>query len=256
MNAKILLRALWSWTKQNSTKLLACGAIGAEVLGYYFMHREAPIVRDRLDALGADATLLDKIKAAGPVYLPAAGMLVLSAGCIIGGCAIGESRVAMMAGLYSASEATLRKYEEKMLDTLGEEKAQKMHDEVSKELEDGIGKTYNPSQVEYTTHGGHLFYDNLSSRFFTSSEAYVLKAAETINSKIYNRDSWVSVNEWYDELGIRHAKLAGPFGWNIDHKLQVSFYADRTEDGTLYDVIVYFDKPRLYNGKLPKNYDD
>lgn len=255
MNGKLVIKAFWSWCKQNSTRILAGGAIVSEIFGFYFMHKEAPIVKEKLDALPDDASWIDKVKTAGPVYIPAAGMLILSAGCIIGGCAIGEARAAMMAGLYSASETALRKYEEKMIETVGEEKAQQMHNEVAKELETNLKPTEN-SEVIYTAHGGDLFYDPLSARMFTSSESYIRSAVEKINDSIYGIDMWAGVNEWYDLLGLAHPKLAGPFGWTIDYKLSVSFAPARTEDGRYYGVIVYYNKPRLYNGELPPGFND
>lgn len=254
MNSKILLRTIWSGIKQNSTKILAAGAIISEMFGFYLMHKEAPIVRDKLDALGPEATWKDKLKTAGPVYIPAALMLITSSACIISGCAIGDARTAMVAGLYSLSERKLRKYEEKMVDVMGEEKAQKLHDEVAKELESK--PFFEEKSVEYTSHGGQLFFDPLTSRFFTSTETYIRKAVEEINTKIFGVDMWVSVNEWYDALGISHAKLAGAFGWDIDHKLEISFAPAKTETGVYYGILVYYNKPRLRNGELPANYGD
>lgn len=256
MNAKFVVKTLWSWCKRHSTRLLAGGAILAEAWGFYFMHREAPVVKERLDNLDPDAKWYEKVKTSVPVYLPAIGMFIVSSACIVGGCIAGEAKTAMMAGLYSASAAELQKYKDKMIETVGEDKAQEIHNDIARDLEKKSPSSFDESMIEYTNHGGQLFYDPNTARFFTSTESYILKCVEKINSKIYGVDMWVSVNEFYDELGITHAKLADPFGWNIDHKLDVSFAPAKTDDGRYYGVLVYFNEPRLYNGELPKNIND
>ena len=250
MNAKFIVKTAWGVVKKHSTKLLAAGAIITEGFGFWFMHKRAPIARKKLDELGPDAKWIDKIKVAGPVYLPCAAMLIMSSACIIGGCAIGEAKALMMAELASASAAALQQHEKKMVEILGEEEAQKIHQEVAKDI--AKAHPYDAKRVEYTSHGGQLFFDPQTARFFTSSEEFIQRAVEKINSKIRG-DMWVSVNEFYDELDIQHARLGDGVGWNCDHRLEVSFYADRLEDGTYYGVLVYLNDPVLYNGKKPGN---
>ena len=71
MSVKTILRALLRWGRRNSRKLLAGSAIAAEALSLWFMNKEAPIAKKRLDQLEPDASLWTKIKMAGPVYIPA-----------------------------------------------------------------------------------------------------------------------------------------------------------------------------------------
>ena len=54
---------MWGWTKRNSTKLLAAGAVVSQWIALWFMHKEAPIVKERLDALLAECkrTTIDAI---------------------------------------------------------------------------------------------------------------------------------------------------------------------------------------------------
>lgn len=254
MDVKPILRGLWNWTKRNSTKLLAAGAIIAEATGFYFMHKEAPIVQKKLAELPDDAKWYEKVKVAGPVYLPAIGMFLLSSGCIIGGCAAGEHKAAVMATLYSALEGGTKKLEQKLVDELGEEKAQEIHDKVADDLaKEVVAKNEN---IEETGYGTDLFVDPYTGREFHTS----VKAFEEGNLKFKDyimKNMWGSYNDWLEFQGRKTAQCGEIVGWNVDHMFDCYTRGEeRTIDRTLYHVIVFTEKPRLYNGKVPRNFSD
>lgn len=249
MNIKPVLKTVANFMKRNAGKILAGMAVATEFLGFWFMHKEAPIVRDRLEALGEGATWKDKLKAAGPVYLPAAGMLLLSSGCIIGGCVAGERKAAILSGLYSASEAALRQYEEKVVDALGKDKAREIHDSIAQDV---INERPVSAEVVYATgKGDQLFYEPLTGRYFTSSINEVAAAATRINRRIIV-EMWASANEWFNELGLESVGFGDIAGWNVDHMLEVpdgkdhKFTTSQTDDGRSCFVVTYFVRPVLY----------
>lgn len=248
MNVRPLLKNMAMWARKNAPKILAGLAIASEAAGFYFMHKEAPVVRDRLKELPDDATWKDKIKAAGPIYLPAMGMLILSSGCIITGCVAGERKAALLTGLYSASEAALRKYEEKVVDVLGKEKAQELHDEMAKDTLKDIQVT--DSSIVYTGNGADLFLEPLTGRIIASSKQAIKNAETDAKAKIQEVD-WVTVNQWFDYLNIDRARLGGYAGWNKDSKIDIGFDTGWTNDGRPCGVIYYYNMPVLYNGHEP-----
>lgn len=243
MDFKRIARIVARLCKNNSTKILAGLAIGSEMAGFYFMHKEAPIVRDRIEALPEGANWKEKFKAAAPVYLPAAGMLLLSAGCIVGGCAVGERRVAIVSGLYSASEAALRKYEDKVVEVIGKDKANDIQRGIAQDLvnEKPISQTY----VYATGKGDQLFYDPLSGRYFTSDKNSILAAKNEANKFIVS-DMWITVNEWYNQLGLENIGLADDVGWNIDNLIDLSFTPASTNDDRTCFVLGYYNFPIYY----------
>lgn len=248
MNLRPLLKRLAMWGKKNAPKILAGLAIASEAAGFYFMHKEAPIVRDRLRELPEDATWKDKIKTAGPIYLPALGMLILSSGCIVTGCVAGERKAALLTGLYSASEAALRKYEEKVVDVLGKEKAQEIHDDIAKDTLKDVKVT--DSSIVYTGNGTDLFLEPLTGRIIASSKQAIKNAEIDVKEKI-QRDEWVTVNQWFDFLNIDRARLGCYAGWNNEHKIDISFDTGWTSDGRPCGVIYYYNMPVLYDGHPP-----
>lgn len=94
--------------------------------------------------------------------------------------------------------------------------------------------------------GGTLFFDPLSGETFISSRDKILLAAFTLNNRILEH-GWVSVNEWYEELGLDSSgNLGESMGWNIDHLMQIDFADDITRDGRNCYTIVYDEKPVRY----------
>lgn len=259
MNLRPFFKGMLHWMKMNSTKLLAGGAIATEIAGFWLMHKEAPIVNERLKKLPKDAKILDKIKVAGPVYLPAIGMLLLSGGCIIGGCAAGEKKAAIMAGLYSASEASLRRLERKMVKELGPEKAQELHDAAVEEL-----TKQNPPKQENiieTGLGDKLFFERMTGQWFRSSYEAVKNAQADFNLSLTDdkREVLFDFNEWLDYLkgpkgGPEHAKFGEYFCFNRESPLLLVITDDhKYEDGEQYYILDYSQTPGygpvLYNGQ-------
>lgn len=249
MNLRPIFHGLWQWTKRNSTKLLAAGAITAEAMGFWFMHKEAPIVQKRLEELGPDAKWYEKIKVAGPVYLPAIGMLLLSTGCIVGGCAVGERKAAIMASLYSASEASLRRLEQKVVDEIGPEKAQELHDKAAEDL--AKQNPPKPDDIKCTGNGNDLFYEVMTGQWFRSSLPAVKKAACDFNEYIDTEKSCMQeFNEWLRCLEIEQAKFGDYFGFTLNNKVEIKPFAEyRMNDGQLYFILDYVNRPVMYNGK-------
>lgn len=252
-NFKGIVKPIARWIKRHSTKLLAGGAIVSQMLGYYFMHKEAPIVRDRLAELDENATWKDKFKAAGPIYLPAAGMLLLSCGCIVGGCAIGEKRTAIMAGLYSASEAALRRTEQEIVKCVGEEKAQEIHKAVADDiLQDNPVKA---REIVDTGKGDTLFLELLTGRYFRSNIDTVKNEIADFRMYVLSKE-YGSVNDYCEYLGLKPAKLGDYHGWSLNKNIDVYFDAGNTDDGELCWIIRHLQEPVLYNGKEPRSYTE
>lgn len=243
--------AIGRWCRRNAGRLFAGGAIGAEILGFWFMHKEAPIVRKKLDELPEDAKWIDKIKTAGPVYLPAIGMLILSSGCIVGGYVAGESKAALMAGLYTASEAALKKYEEIAVEKLGQNKVNELHEAAA---EDAIRQNLpTVSNVISTGKGDQLFFDPFTANYFTSTKLAVQTAVNDINREIIaDSEMWVSATEWYQELGWPEIPGCGDYvGWNVDNNMDIYLWPKETPDQRTCFVIEYTrgHRPVLGNGR-------
>lgn len=251
MSMKPILKVAVKFCQKNATKILAGGAVLSEFVGFWMMHKRAPIVHEKLKALPEDATTMDKVKVAAPLYLPAALMLATSSGCIIGGCALGEARLAAMTNLAMMSETALAKYEQKVIDTIGEDKAKELHEQAAKEI--STQEQLPPAtRVDSTGKGSDIFFEPLTGRYFLSCEKAIYDAEKAINNQIdQGSDMWASVSDWMFELGLSYAQLGEFSGWNIERRLNigVSKEWENTPDGRPCKIISYYQLPVLLNGK-------
>lgn len=250
MNLKPIAKIVWSWTKRNATKLLAAGAIAAEAAGFVIMHKKAPVVKEKLDALPEDATVMDKVKIAAPIYIPAAAAFLLSSGCIVGGCALGEHKAAVLASLYTMSEATNAKLESAIASKITDDKKIKeIHDAVADELVKENPPV--PSKVVCTGYGTTLFYIPEINGYFRSDMAVVKNQCADFKNYVVE-NCFADFQDWLDHICYGKAGFAEFFGWNIDSNLNVYFDESSSPDGELCWVIRHLNKPVQYNGKPAK----
>ena len=251
---KAVFRGVAGWCKRNATKILSVTAIASEAVGFYCMHKEAPIVRDKLDELGEDAKWYEKAKVALPVYLPAIFCFTVSSGSIVGALVSGEKKVAAISSLEAVSSAMLRKTEEKVVEMVGPEKAKEIHEKVAQEILDENPITM-ADDAELTGYGNILFYEPLNGRYFRSSLDAVKNANADFRGHV-SRKCWGSLNDWYVHLGIRESETGDYFGWNIGHNIDAWFDEGHSTTGELCWVIRHINKPVLGNGKAPTRIEE
>lgn len=189
-----------------------------------------------------DLTKMEIIKLTWRCYLPTALMGLTTIGCIISSNAINLRRNAALASVYSIAETTLREYQEKVVQTIGEKKEMTVRDEIA---QDHLNS--NPvegAQVFLTGKGTTLCYDSLSGRYFQSDIEAIRRVQNDFNRELIN-EGYVSLNELYYMLGLENIRMGDDMGWNIESKmLDISFSAKIATDGQPCIVLNYIAQPR------------
>lgn len=161
-----------------------------------------------------ELTKVEIVKTAWKPYIPAAVTGVASVACLVGASSVNARRNAALAAAYALSETTLADYKEKVVETIGEKKAQEVKDAIAK---DQIEK--NPpskSTVIATDKGETLCYDSISGRYFKSDIEYIRRAVNNLNERLLF-DTHISLNEYYDEIGLEEIFPMGEdLGWTVD----------------------------------------
>lgn len=187
-------------------------------------------------------TAMETVKVAWKPYIPAVLMGVGSTACLIGGISVSARRTAALATAYKISETALSEYKEKMVETIGEKKVQAIKEKIDKETVEK--NPVSSREVFVTEKGDTLCYDIMSGRYFKSDIEKIKKAVNEINRQL-TYDYYVSLNEFYDELGLPDTKLGGELGWNLEDGLvEPSFSSQIAEDGTPCIVLDYNIAPR------------
>lgn len=171
-------------------------------------------------------------------YVPAAVTGTLSAACLIGASSVNMRRNAALATAYTLSEAALKEYKEKAVEVVGEKKEQAIRDAVAKDKV--VKNPVSGSEVIMTGKGDVLCLDVISMRYFRSSRDVLEKAANKLNRRMRD-EMYISLNDFYDEIGLVHTKIGDDLGWDIDMDgyIDLNFSAQLAEDDTPCLVIDY-----------------
>ena len=197
-----------------------------------------------IEPLGA----LETVKVAWKPYIPALITGVGSTACLIGGISVSARRTAAIATAYKISETALSEYKEKVTEVIGEKKMHEIKEKINK---DKVEKSpVNTAQVIVTGKGDTLCCDLGFKQYFYSDIEKIKKAVNEINRKL-TYDMYVSLNEFYDELGIDHIDIGDELGWNLDQGLIEMHYGSQiASDGRPCLTLEYNIAPRYDFSKL------
>lgn len=200
---------------------------------------------ERDERLGA----VDVIKTTWKCYIPAVVTCAASITCLIGASSVNLKRNAALATAYKLSEAALDEYKERVIETIGERKEQVIKDKMAEGRmeKDPVSK----ADIIVTDKGNTLCYDYTSSRYFYGDIDKIKKAENILNRRMMS-DMYISLNEFYDEIGVDHMPDIGDdMGWNIDDGLiDIYFSAKLNEKDEPCIVIIHNNVPKYNYNKL------
>ena len=185
-----------------------------------------------------ELTPVETIKTCWKCYIPATLATVLSIICLIGASTVSAKRNAALATAYSISEAALREYQEKVVEVIGEKKEKAVRDAVAKnQIErDPVTKS---EVVIIDSNSNTLCYEPLSGRYFKSTIDKIKKAEIKLDRQMI-QEMYVSLNDFYWEIGLDGTDLGDKMGWNLSKGyMDLSFSSQLADDGTPCAVIVY-----------------
>jgi hypothetical protein len=192
---------------------------------------------------GEILTTRKKIEIGWKCYIPTALMGLGSIACFVGANRIHLRRNAALAGLYSLSEAALKEYQEKVVEIIGKNKEEKIHDSV---IQDKLDKSPASSkEVVITGKGDALFFDPWSGRYFKSEMEKVRRAQNDLNAKMLAGEMYISLNDLYCEIGLEPIEGGNRIGWSVDGNgiLEIR-YTSKLAEGTPCVVMEYKPAPK------------
>jgi hypothetical protein len=189
-----------------------------------------------------EMTKRDVVKIAWKPYIPAAIGFGVSAACILGANSINSKRNATLLTAYKIGERALIEYKDKVVEVIGEERELEIRDAVSR---DRIKKDpINSNGVIITGKGDSLCYDMIFGRYFRCDIDTINRAINDLNFTMIN-DMYVSVNDFYELIGLDCIPAGFEMGWNIgDGKIDVHYSTQITDDNQLCLVINFNNLPK------------
>lgn len=248
MDISKIFKQIGKTAKKHSPEILTglgvAGMISAVVTAVTATPKALELIEKKKEQLQAEKlTVKETVKAAWKYYIPTATMCTVSAVCIICANSVSSKRNAALATAYKLSETALKEYRDKVVEVIGEKKEQTVRDSIAKDKIDR--DPVSAKEIVITNCGEALCYDVLSGRYFRSDIEKIKKAVNELNKRMMS-ENYISLNEFYYEIGLNDIELGNMLGWDIvkDGFIDLNFSSQLADDGTPCLVIGHFNAPK------------
>lgn len=239
------------WTKKHSPEILLGAGLAGMFSALILVNKEAPKaekeIEKRKKELNVDKLSIgETIKTVWKIYLPAAIITSASTASIIFSNNIKTKRTMALATACALSETAFKEYKDKVKETIGEKKEAEIEKRVA---EDKALKDYIPldTNIINTGKGTTLCFDALTSRYFYSDRNNIEKAINKLNQSLLS-DYFISVNDYFDELGLPGADVGNILGWKIDDGFIDARYTSQLFEDSVPCLVIFFG-----TDSMPKN---
>lgn len=212
-------------TKNAPVILTVVGAVGvvgtgvASVRAGYQAYERILVLRNEANITQKDLNALDYAKATWSIFLPPLAISAVSIGSIVMANRINAKRVAALAAGLAASERAYSEYKDKVLEQFGVNKEQKVKDGVAQDRmqKDPVG---NMTIYNANDNGQYLCYSQYQGHYTMSSKEDLLALRNEINDTMLRGGSgYVTLSDWYSQLGIPVTPASDGLGWRQDKGL-------------------------------------
>lgn len=215
---------LKAFLKRNGSTLLTCVASVGMIATCVLVAKETPkaviLLEDAENEKEEPLTKKETLILATPVYIPAIAMGAVTLACMFGSNVLGRRQQTALASACILMSENYQRYKSKVKEMYGEDAHRKILDELAIEKSKDVCVS-TPGMVACSSldFGDHdpkdvrLFYDAFSNRYFESTVEKVLQAEYHLNRN-FMFGGVISLNEFYDFLGIKRSALGDAVGWS------------------------------------------
>lgn len=220
---------------------------GFGVLGVPLTAILSVIGHERAKKRSNEKDILKYVKETWVDYLPGFLMGVATIGSIISGQHIALQRAAISSAAYSLAQDHLLKYQAKTKEIVGHKKELDISDALSQD-QVNLANTgqYNKSKevIIVSGKGEVLFLDAYTNNYFMSDMNTVKQAVNNFNFRL-NQEMFLSLNEFFDDLGLPAIPAGDKVGWDVQKGLlEIRYSTTLTSEGTPCVVLNYFVEPK------------
>ena len=215
-----LLQNSMLFLKRHASTILTCaggaGVIATSIIAVKATPKAMTLLEKAKEEKGEDLTKLEKIKVAGPAYIPAVLMGASTIACIFGANALNQRQQAVLMSAYALLDNSYKDYKKKLAELYGEDTVEEIQEEIVRDK-----YKEDPYQVE---DGKQLFYDDFSQRYFEATTEDVLRAEHEVNRMLAVHYR-VYLNEFYELLGIERTDYGDYLGWSTGELVETCWYS-------------------------------
>lgn len=197
-----------------------------------------------------DLSAFEIIRTTWKCYIPSVITGACSIACLIGANSVNARRNAALAAAYTLSETAFSDYKAKVIEKIGDKKEKSVRDDIA---QDKLNESpIVAKEIVVTGKGETRFYDALIGRRFDSDIEFIRRAVNNLNERLLF-DMYVSLNEFYDEIGLDEIHpLGDDLGWTVNPDssdkglIQLDFSSLIDSDGTPC-IVLGFSNPPYYD---------
>ena len=218
-----------AFTVKHSPEILTgigiAGMITTTVLAVKATPKAIKKIEEAKEEKGEELTKMEKVKTAGPVYIPAVVTGVSTLACIFGANVLNKRHQASLVSAYALIDTSFKEYKGKLKELYGEETHQTIVDAIAVEKAEQqyVRGSYMVSEcdqlLEGVTSEPVLFYEEYGNRYFEATIEQVLNAEYHLNRNYILR-GYSNLNELYDFLGLEPTDYGSTVGWTPDDEGQ------------------------------------
>ena len=195
--------------KRNAPTILSClgavGVVATAVMAVKGTPKALNLIEEAKTEKGENLTKWEKVKVAGPVYIPSIITGAATMACIFGSNVISKHQQATLMSAYALLDNSYKEYKKKTDELYGEEAGKQIRAEIAKDKYTGDEHPIDTNK--------ELFYDFYSGRYFESTKEAVLWAEYETNRALYVNYT-TGLNEFYDLLGLDPLPEYEHIGWS------------------------------------------
>lgn len=200
---------LQHFIKRNASTILTCIGVTGVMATAVMVAKETPkalsLLEDAKEKKGEELTKWEKVKIAGPVYVPSIVTGAATIACIFGSNVINKRHQASLMSAYALLDSSYREYKKKIDELYGEEAGKYIREEIAKDKYAG--------DSTLTDDNKELFFDFYSGRYFESTKEAVMWAQYETNRAMFVNGA-VCLNEYYELLGLEQLPEYENIGWS------------------------------------------
>lgn len=243
---KSVQRTLSEHSPEILTGIGITGLLTTTVFAVRATPKALELMRERHEELNLDSDqrlpVKETIKATWKCYIPAVVTGATSTACIILASSKHLKRNAALAAAYKLSESAFTEYREKVVETFGTKKEEAVRDKLAQDKVDK--STLGPNEVIITGNGETLCMDYQTGRTFKSDIDLIKRAVTELNRQMLLNE-YISLNDFYDEIGLSHTELGYTMGWRIDKGYIKEHFSATILDGKPC-IVVSFENPPFH----------
>lgn len=256
-----LLKTAQKTLSQHSPKILTGVGIGCMIGGAIMAVKATPkaieLIEEEKESRKqtpndeVELTKAEMVKVAWKPYVPATLTILLGTSCIIGATSVSARRQAVLYSALKLSETTLAELKDKTAEVVGPEKVKEIKQKIAEDKVEKIKEeSLSTQNVIVTNDGESWFIDPFTNTPFRSSINKLDAAANKLNKEMRD-DMYISLSQFYDEIGLEHTATSDYIGWRIDKSYIDIEYSDAViRDGKAYIVMDFLVRPEYGYDKI------